>query len=273
MPRWLFILLLLAVALFAGCEEPPLEYFEVKRIDEEATADEIEAFLQIAENLPEGKFTKMPSVFPPIPDWNRERTLPVRELIQEEQKTYAERWSTTWLAEHAPTSKRLERELRRFRMTREQFYGLYLLFGTTLCSMTIDDPRTLTATLDRGKEIVAKLNAEGRVYASLTEEDAYEILQQAKWVTLVERLKPMRLVTPTNRLLVTKHAERLRKVLPAEFHTNPVIEFANLMDQNGIPFDEEGAAGRDSDLTWSPENALIGTDAAGVTPRAIRKKE
>ncbi len=151
MPRWLFILLLLGIALLAGCEEPPLEYFEVKRIDEDATAEELEAFLQIAESLPEGKFTKLPSVFPPIPDWNRERTLPVRELVQEEQKTHAERWSATWLANHAPSSKRLERELRRLRMTREQFYGLYLLFGTTLCSSSIEDQKTLERALERGR--------------------------------------------------------------------------------------------------------------------------
>lgn len=273
MPRWLFILLLLGIALLAGCEEPPLEYFEVKRIDEDATAEELEAFLQIAESLPDGKFAKMPSVFPPIPDWNRERTLPVRELVQEEQKTHAERWSSAWLSNHAPSSKRLERELRRLRMTREQFYGLYLLFGTTLCSSSIEDQKSLERALERGKEIVGRLSAEGRVYAALAEEDAYEVLQQARWVTLVERLKPLKLVTRPNRELVARHAERLRKVLPQEFHANPLVEFANLMDQNGIPFDEGGLAGRDTDLTWSPDSALIGTDDAGVIPRAIRKKE
>jgi hypothetical protein len=73
----------------------------------------------------------------------------------------------------------------------------------------------------------------------------------------------LKLVHPDNLALVQQNDSRLRAVMPAEFNRNPLQEFATILDDRGVPFQELPGQESDDHITWSRERALVGTtDAA-----------
>lgn len=141
-----------------GCGDETLDYSEVKRIKEKVTESELQTFLRIIEALPEKKLPKFPTMFAPPPDWKTSRTLPGKQLIQEEAKLIDQRWNAESLARHMQRKRKLQRILRRERMTLEQFIGLSRTIGVTLSRNTLRDNQNFKAILKKGDKALAPLS-------------------------------------------------------------------------------------------------------------------
>lgn len=258
---------------FAGCSDE-IPFREVKRIDEKITPAELKSFLSIVDSLPDKKLPPFPSILPPAPQWAATRTLPVAELIHDEQKALLERSSIDWVSRHFTASKLLKRALRRERMTLDQFLGLTIVLGTTLSRGELSDDQDLDAILTRGRRIIAMLKKDQRIFSTLSEDGAYYTMEQAGWVTLVDRAQRLKLVSPENLALVGKHHERLRSLFPSEFLTNPLTGFSKILEDQGTPFEELATTGTDDHITWSREHALVGSEAPPATlPKSVNGED
>jgi hypothetical protein len=263
MTRLTAIILASVLLLGSGCEEPEVVQPEPKRADDRLTQAEIDSFLAIVESLPDRKLPQLPSVMLPAPEWSRNRTLPVNELVKEEEKALLDHKSIEWFVGHFPQSRFLKRALRRERLTIEQFVGLYLALGTTLSRERLPGDRDLDQILIRGKRAIGELLKDQRIFSSLPEEQAYFLHEQSGWLAVVDRASRLKLVHPDNLALVRENEVKLRAILPAEFNRNPLQEFATILDDRGVPFQELAGQETDDRIGWSRERALVGgTDAA-----------
>jgi hypothetical protein len=259
----------LALTFAAGCAEPEFVQPEPKRADDLLTRADIESFLAIVDSLPDQKLPPIPSVILPAPVWSRNRTLPVNELVKEEEKALSDRQSIDWFIAHFPTQSRfLKRALRREQLTIEQFVGLYLAVGMSLSRDRLPADRDLDQILVRGKRAIAELKKDQRPFSSLPEEQAYFLHEQSGWLSVVDRATRLKPVHPGNLLLVREYAERLGAVMPAEFTCNPMLEFATILDDRGVPFQEPAGQDTDDRIPWARERAVIRTDAAAAAETA-----
>src|SRR5262249_50389868 len=126
-----------------GCSEPEEVQSEPKRADDRITTAELESFLSIIDALPERALPQIPPVMAAAPQWTRNRTLPVFELVKEEEKLRFDHESIEWLAAHCPQSRSLKRALQREKMTIRQFVGLYLALGAALSRHNVPVDRDL----------------------------------------------------------------------------------------------------------------------------------
>jgi len=261
----LSVSLMSALFVVSGCGGSGLEYREVKRIDEKVTQEELDGFLRVVNRLPDHKLPKLPTVFPPPPNWNRGRTLPVSQLVDEERSELANRWSVEWIARRLEKNRRLQHALRLERMTTEQFVGLMLTLGVTLSRSTLHDHQNLGKILAKGKEVIAQLKRDShRRFAELNEQDRYTILVRAIWIARVDRAARLKQVPPENLALVREHYETLAGIFPLEFTTNPFDSIVDRMESDGLPFQETIESGRDDRIAWRPDRALIGHDRPDV---------
>lgn len=254
------VCLVWAMTILGGCAEEALDFTEVKRIDERVSESELRTFIRIVEGLPDKKLPALPPVFAPPPRWNRARTFPIKELVNEEKIRIDEHWTVDWLARQLPRSRMLEQRLRMERMTREQFVSLAVAIGVALSAATLREEQDLDLVIDRGERAIEKLRADNNPFNSLNEEGMHYVLQQAVWITRVDRAKHLRLVPPENVRLVTKYADVLRPMFPEQFTENPLDAVADLLEERGMPFEETPESGGDNQIEWDPADAIIGTD-------------
>ncbi len=249
---------LLVASLAAGCEPPPLDYFEVKRIDEPVTRAEFESFVRIVEALPGRRLPEFPSLFVAAPDWPESRTLPVSDLVRQEATMIDDRWSVDAIAEPLARHRTLQRALARERMSAEQFVGLALALGAALSRSGISDDHDLKGMLKKGDLEVERLEEDHRSFASLSEEARHAVLQRGAWVTRRARVERLLLVPIDNIDLARAHREWLTRVCPEEFSRNPFADVVDWSEELGVPFVETDATGRDAELEWSRDAALVG---------------
>jgi hypothetical protein len=248
----------LAAGLLAGCEKEELGYYEVNRVDELLTERNVNAVLRVLSAVPEGERGALPMPFLPVPNWPEIRTLPVRELVEEERHAYERAWSPHDTAGYLPTTPAWERALAARKLTREQFCGFVLAIGAAAARGEADPDLRLQDLAVRGERAAAPLVADERPFASLPAEERYAVLRRAVWLATTDRAARLALVPEENVSLVAKHREALAKLLPAEFFRDPFEGLYPRQEDYGIPFDEGDLS--DADLTWSPEKAVIGTD-------------
>lgn len=242
----------------AGCGEVVL-MSDPKKIREKVSETELDSFLSIVDSLPNKKLPPMPSTLVPRPHWTQERTLPIQDLVRQENDAFYERWSVKWMARQLPNSKPLQRALRREQMTAEQFTGLMLAIGAALTVDALDERVDLKQVLEDGKKHVKELESNETAFSSLKQFRAYQILEQAAWITVVNRAGILADVPPENLTLVRKHRERLDEIFPDDLKQDPLVEFTNVMQERGIPFEEMAESGSDDRLEWNIDKALIGT--------------
>jgi hypothetical protein len=255
----LFAAFALFLTIAGGCSEPEFVQPEPKRADDLLTEAEIDSFLSIVDSLPDQRLPPLPSVILPAPQWSRNRSLPVNELVKEEEKVLTDRQPIDWFIAHFPTQSRfLKRALRRERVTIEQFVGLYLALGISLSRDRLPADRDLDQILVRGKLAIAELKKDQRPFSALPEAQAYFLLEQAGWLAVVDRATRLKPVHPGNLLLVRQYGERLTALLPAEFSRNPMLEFATILDDRGVPFQEPAGQDTDDRISWSREHAIVG---------------
>lgn len=252
--------------LFAGCQEDVTYYREVKRIHEKVSESEMQRFVRIVEKLPEKKLPEL-SVYRPLPDWIPQRTLPVDELVKEEQKLLERGWDVEWQTEQLKRNRHLVEALRRENTTIEQFAGLTLAIGAALSRSQLREEQDLETILNRGRVVAARLLHDQRTFAKLTRDERYTVLRKAAWLTRLDRASRLADVPPENLALIEKHQKELAAIFPKEFLKNPLDDIADLLEEKGMPFEQLDSSGRDEDLTWDRANAVIGYDKPDAVQR------
>ena len=136
----------------AGCSEPPKErHLQVTQINDKVSEPEFQRFLKVVQKLPGGKLPELPAFFGPAPDWSPARTLPVRDLVKEENLSLSARWETETLRRHLLHDRALHRALRRADMSAEEFYNLVLALGAALCRNAAGNDKDLESLLEQAK--------------------------------------------------------------------------------------------------------------------------
>ncbi len=256
-----FGIVLLLSSLICGCSSETLDYTEVKRIDEQLTEAEIQTFLRIIDSLPDKQLPRFPLVFSLPTGWNQSRNLPVNVLLNEKKNVLNEHWSIDWLATHLDENRPLRLALRHEGYTPQQFIGLTLAIGVAMSRGTLREGQDLDRILTKGEAAIHRLKRETRPFSSLSKEGMYYVLREAVWITRVDRARHLKLVPPENVTMTAKHRKALVEIFPAEFSINPLDAIADLLEEQGVPFEELSESGTDDQIEWSPHDAIVGTDA------------
>ncbi len=255
--RGIAALLCTAVLLTAcGCEDPGSPLVSHKHPDEQITNNELEVLKRILDKLPEPLWADWRNCFVPTPDWPDTRTLPVSELVEEEQRKLNDRWDAELLKARFDQSRAIKLILRRERVTTEQFASLLLSVGLATSRSFVPEEFDLLAYERRGLQIVKQLKSDGRPYEGLTEDEREQVLYRAVWITRLDRATRLLQPPAENVSLVKSEAEFLAKMLPAEFLKNPLEELADPLEEHGVPFIEQPESGSDAEIPWSRTEAL-----------------
>ena len=259
--NWMSAVCLLSVTsllVCQGCVEAPLQYTELKRIDEPVSEAELNTFLRIAKVFPDGQLPRFSQIFEAVPEWNPSRNLPVNELVEEQKQLLNRRWSVDRMTQYVQTSRPLHRALRKEQMTVDQFVSLALTLGVALSRSTLREDQDLNAIVRKGEIAMKRMQRDHRPFSSLSKAGMYYVLQQARAITRVHRASRLKMVPPENVALLQRHGETLKELFPLQFKINPLDPLTDPVEEQGVPFEE--VVGKDSDdcIEWNRENALFG---------------
>lgn len=254
---------LVVVGFAMGCADSELDFVEYKNIDEKVTDSEFERFLRVVEVLPEKKLPPIPQVLGVTTSWDSRSTLPVSELMNEEQKKLDARWSVEEVARSLEKNRKLAWALRREQMTLKQFAGLSIALGSAMSKWTLTDQQDLTGVISKARE---KLQILRKTYGTATffrlkPDEQFTVVRDADYLGRADCARRLQSVPPENVAIVRKNIEKLRKIFPRYFAENPFDAVADLLEERGMPFEELAASGFDVEITWDPEKAEVGTDA------------
>lgn len=276
----LFLIFCCMPFVLVGCEEPLLEYTEVKRPDERISAAEFASFKKIVSELPDGKLPELPDVFLPPPDWQPNRTLSIAELTSLALTEGKDRWAIPFLSRSFKNSKRLTQLARREKLTVEQFLGLYLTIGIAHARTQTIPVAALKALEKQSLVELDTMRRDDRPMVSLSSEARDDVLTQGIWLARLQRAQLLLMVPDENLSLVLKHAEFLKTSLPGQFLSDPIEPVANRRDELGMPFDDSDPSRDDATLDWSqltwksdrttlpelPADSPLPTEPTGKTP-------
>ena len=256
---------ILSLILLSGCGEASLDYTEVKRIDELVSTDELKSILRVARNLPENRLPKLPSIYTPPPVWQAERTLSVKELIAEEEDTIRRRNDVEQMAEFLGYNPRLDELLHKERMTREQFVSLFITIGVAMSRSAMTDEVDFEELIHDGQAALRPLKTDRTSFATYSEDQQFFMLQQAKWLTRIDRAEKLQLVPSENLQLVRDHHDLLAPIFPVELQSDPLQAVTSPSEENGTPFEDTAGTAFDQKIHWSQKDAILGTDALAPT--------
>lgn len=242
--------------LIMGCAEEPSPFTETRLPDQVILPEEWAAFQRIVEALPAPKLMEMPAVYPPLPNWIETRSLPVYELVTEEQKTLSESWNVEIVLKQFERSKTLIRLLEDEKMTPEQFVGVTLAIAAAMSRCQLEDDYDFQDFFRTANEEVSVLQRDRRLYSAMAPDSRHQVLRDAMWLHRVDRMTRLRQVPPENQMLIREHAELLRGVMPKRFQRPPLEDVTDLLAERGLPFVEKSATGYDDRLEWNPAEAI-----------------
>ncbi|MEX0726193.1 MAG: hypothetical protein WD065_07985 [Planctomycetaceae bacterium] len=270
---WMLICCGGLVGATSGCHDAPLEYTEVRRIDEQITEHELRNYLELIKSLPNELPPEFPQVYTPPADWLHTRQLPVRDLVLDELKQIRERWDVDYLAQKLEKDKALSRSLNEARMTPQQFAGLTLALGAAYGRAMLRDDQELKTIIDNGAREIGQLDKVDTPFANLRDDEKYSKLKQAAWLTRQNRAEQLILVPLENVQLVHRYQEELKKALPPQFLMNPLDDVADLLLEKGLPFDIIDGSPHEDDITWDPADAIVGYDTPDVELSAVNESD
>lgn len=244
----------------AGCQDEPLEYTEVRRIDEQITNSELLDYVSVINGLANEEPPEFPQVYSPTADWLHTRQLPVADLVDDEIKQIRQCWDVDYLAQKLEKNKILMRHLKDARMTPQQFAGLTLALGAAYGRAVLRDDQDLKTIIDNGHREVEQLMKVSTPFANLREDEKYARLKQAAWITRQHRAEQLRLVPEENIELVLRHEKILKKTLPPQFVMNPLDDVADLLLEKGLPFDVIEGSPSEGPIIWDVADAIVGYD-------------
>jgi hypothetical protein len=247
------ILICFAVcAVILGCEPERPAFTEVKRIGERLTPAEWAGFVRVVEHLPDRRLPEFPQVLLSPPQWDSKRSLPIRELYDEELRRLEECWDPAHLGRIFERNRALERELKREEFTPQQFAGLVLTLGAALSRSQVSDDVDLPDLADQARPFLKELSEDETVFVKLAPDAQHDVLQKARWLARRIRADVLRQVPPENIALVVEHREWLAHAFPDEFLTDPLHELRDLLLEQGVPFEELPDSGLDEEIRFTP---------------------
>ena len=143
-------LLIFAAFLAAGCGTQAQKLLEPRAIGDKVTDDDLDAFFQVVNDLPDKKLPEMPALFKKPPSWDEQRTLPVNELVREETDELDKLWNDENLIRHLAKDRPLQKALQQ-RLTLSQFVGLVKTIGVALARNAVRPDQDLHKIVEQGK--------------------------------------------------------------------------------------------------------------------------
>jgi hypothetical protein len=257
-PAFSALLCCLAV-LTAGCDAQTQKYLEPRDIGDKVTDADLDAFLQVINELPDKKLPEMPVLFKKPPAWDEQRTLPVNELLREETDDLEKIWTDDNLLRHLAKDRALKKALRQ-RLTLPQFVGLVKTIGIALTRNAVRPDQNLHKIIEQGKKRLEALKGQTRRYNQLKPDERHVVLTTAVWLTRIDRARRLLQVPPENRAMAEQHYDRLKTIFPAEFTANPFDSIADQIEELGMSFEEQRQTGLDAEIDWKENDALRGFD-------------
>lgn len=245
-------------AVLSGCGEEAAPSPRVISIADPITSEEWAQFERLVKSLGDEGLKDWPCVYPPLPDWQPARTLPVADLAAAEQRLLDEHWNPQQVAAQITHRSHVMKQLRQVGMSAEQFAGLMLAVGAATARWQLASQEPSEEMLRRGRKIVHDLQHDSRIFSSLEVDERVRILDQALWLHRLDRVQRLRQVPAENVELVRQHAAWLAEVLPPCFLGHPLAEIADLLGEQGLPFIELPQSGSDLQLEWDPATAIVG---------------
>ncbi len=245
-----------ACLLLGGCAEEPSPFTETRQLDQVIQPVEWAAFQRIVEALPAPKLLEMPVIYPPLPNWVETRSLPVNELVLEEQKTLSEAWNLDVVLKKFEQSKALKKLLQDEQMSHEQFVGLTLTVIAAMSRAQLAEDYDFEDSERSAHEDAVVLQRDRRLYSAMAPDARHQVLRDAICLHRIDRLERLRRVPPENTRLVREHAEFLAKKLPARYSKPPLDDVKDLLTELGLPFLEKPGSGSDDNLEWNPADAI-----------------
>ena len=268
------LLLTLGSVAAIGCTDPPIEFLEVQRPDEPLADSDIETLIRIASQLSDERLPSLPPHFLPPPQWDANRAATVATLAREELERLRESTRLSVLAGSNTRRPRLRYALEEEGLTDEQYASLLLAVGIAVQRSKVDPARDLAGYVEDGRRVLKRTADWNESYATLPPDVQVRALDEATWITRVDRAERLGQVPDANVSLVESRVAELANILPTEFLVDPLAEVADPLRDFGVPFRERADSGFDSELTWSrgDEQVLYGSPkrhpqaTAGVPP-------
>jgi hypothetical protein len=255
-----FLALLCGLGLLnAGCGTHTQKFLEPRDIGDKVTDADLDAFLQVVNDLPDKKLPEMPVLFKKPPAWDEQRTLPVNELMREETDDLEKIWTDDNLLRHLAKDRALKKALRQ-RLTLPQFVGLVKTIGIALTRNAVRPDQNLHKIIEQGKKRLEALRGQTRRYNQLKPDERHVVLTTAVWITRIDRARRLLQVPPENRAMAQQHYDRLKTFFPAEFTANPFDSIADQIEELGMSFEEQRQTGLDAEIDWKESDAIRGTD-------------
>lgn len=258
--RTLLAFALLAIAVScAGCGGQAERYTEPRDIGDKITDADLEGFLQVVDDLPGKKLPEMPPLFKGPPSWDEQRTLPVNELMREENDELEKQWNNDNFMRHLAKDRTLQKALKQ-RMSLAQFVGLVKTIGIAMARNTLRPDQDLRRIIELGKKRLEPLRSQTRRFNELKPDERHMALTTAAWITRIDRARRLLEVPPENRSMARTNYDRLMAIFPKGDTANPFDSIADPIEELGITFEELPQTGRDAELDWKESDALRGTD-------------
>jgi hypothetical protein len=246
--------------VFTGCTVQTQKFMEPRDIGDKVTDADLDAFLQVVNELPDKKLPEMPSLFKKPPAWDEQRTLPVNELVREETDELDKMWNDENLIRHLAKDRALKKALQQ-RLTLPQFVGLVKTIGIAVTRNAVRPDHNLHKIVEQGKKRLEALRGQTRRFNQLKPDERHVVLTTAVWITRIDRARRLMEVPPENRALAIDHYDRLKTIFPAEFTANPFDSIADQIEELGMSFEEQRQTGLDAEIDWKESDALRGNDS------------
>ncbi len=244
--------------LLVGCAEEPSPFTETRKPDQVILPEEWAAFQRIIEALPASKLIEMPAINPPLPNWIETRSLPVNELVAEEQKALAEAWNLEVVLPRFEQTQALQRALDDERMSFEQFVGVTLTVSAAMLRAQLADDFDFEDFKRGINEDVVVLQRDRRLYSAMTPDARHQVLRDAISLHRLDRMERLSLVPPENVLLIREHKDFLAASMHPRYRKDPLDDVKDLLTELGLPFVEKSGSGSDDHLEWDPAEAIGG---------------
>jgi hypothetical protein len=245
--------------VLSGCTVQTQKFMEPRDIGDKVTDADLDAFLQVVNELPDKKLPEMPALFKKPPSWDEQRTLPVNELVREETDELDKMWNDENLIRHLAKDRALKKALQQ-RLSLPQFVGLVKTIGVALTRNAVRPDQNLHKIVEQGKKRLEALRRQTRRFNQLKPDERHVVLTTAVWITRIDRARRLMEVPPENRALAIDHYDRLKTIFPAEFTANPFDSIADQIEELGMSFEEQRQTGLDAEIDWKESDALRGND-------------
>ncbi|HBN76205.1 MAG TPA: hypothetical protein DD473_10380 [Planctomycetaceae bacterium] len=248
---------MMCLTLLTGCSKEEKVFNEVKHPHELLKASEVSQFLKIVHGLPGHQLPPLPLLFTQAPEWEFDRELTIAGLVREFQKSNGRHWLSASVVSRLENDQPLQKLLDEYQLSTRQFLGLAESVCMAAARTFYTDKDKLEMIIREGRIKLSHLQKQQDIFATLPEEDKYEVIHQAAWMARVDRAENLIDVPLENVELIQRHWDVISPFLPMECQQDPMSDIIDTLHVYGMPFEELPGTGLDSELTWTPSDHRV----------------